>query len=251
MPKQKLRPTKTHPLPYDPEGEARASRPTTRLGKIAAASATAHAVRALRPRSTRPPDLTKAEFDAAQDALEEALTDGKVEGLDSQPIAALAASAFLEAYGTSLALNAAQVRVALTNKLLALANCGDARYELRAIELLGKHNDINLFTERSEVNINYTTSEGLEAAIKERVKRLLLVDHTTADDVYYPSLDPLADEDEDEEEIEEGEFTPVVLHAAPPTNDLTVWQEPPQAAPSESALDDDEPDFDWSSPFDE
>jgi hypothetical protein len=65
------------------------------------------------------------------------------------------------------------VRIAVTNKLMELANCGDPRYELKALELLGKHSDISLFTERSELTINYKTSSDLEEAIKERVKRLL------------------------------------------------------------------------------
>jgi hypothetical protein len=47
---------------------------------------------------------------------------------------------------------------------------------LKAIELLGKHSDISLFTERSEININYNSPDALEAAIKERVKRLLNAD---------------------------------------------------------------------------
>jgi len=41
------------------------------------------------------------------------------------------------------------------------------------LELLGKHSDIGLFTERSEITINYKNPEDLENAIKERVKRLL------------------------------------------------------------------------------
>jgi hypothetical protein len=68
------------------------------------------------------------------------------------------------------------VRTALTNKLLEIADCGDIKHELRAIELLGKHVDIGLFTERSEININYKDPESLEKAIKERVKRLLNAD---------------------------------------------------------------------------
>jgi hypothetical protein len=46
----------------------------------------------------------------------------------------------------------------------------------RIHELLGKHVDIGLFTERSEININYKDPESLEKAIKERVKRLLNAD---------------------------------------------------------------------------
>jgi hypothetical protein len=41
------------------------------------------------------------------------------------------------------------------------------------LELLGKHSDIGIFTERSEITINYKSPEALEKAIKERVKNLL------------------------------------------------------------------------------
>jgi hypothetical protein len=59
---------------------------------------------------------------------------------------------------------------------MEIANCGDTKFELKALELLGKHSDIGLFTERSEITINYKTPEALEDAIKERVKRLLNAD---------------------------------------------------------------------------
>jgi hypothetical protein len=66
-----------------------------------------------------------------------------------------------------------EVRSAITTKLMEIANCGDPRYELKALELLGKHSDIGLFTERSEITINHKSSSDLEDAIKERIKRLL------------------------------------------------------------------------------
>jgi hypothetical protein len=56
---------------------------------------------------------------------------------------------------------------------MELANCGDPRYELKALELLGKHSDIGLFTERSELTVNYKDADDLEKAIRDRVKRLL------------------------------------------------------------------------------
>jgi hypothetical protein len=82
----------------------------------------------------------------------------------------------LKEYGKSLAVDANLVRTALTNKLLEIADCGEIKYELKAIELLGKHSDIGLFTERSEININYNSPDALEKQIKERVKRLLNAD---------------------------------------------------------------------------
>jgi len=96
---------------------------------------------------------------------------------------ALAASGFLKTYGQNLAFDVGQVRAALTNKLLEIANCGETKYELKALELLGKHSDISLFTERSEITINYNSPDALEAAIKERIKRLLnaeIIDVTPA-----------------------------------------------------------------------
>jgi hypothetical protein len=44
------------------------------------------------------------------------------------------------------------------------------------LELLGKHSDIGLFTQKSEITINYKNPDDLENAIKERVKRLLNAD---------------------------------------------------------------------------
>jgi hypothetical protein len=70
-------------------------------------------------------------------------------------------------------LDAATARAAITNKLMEIANCGDPRYELKALELLGKHSDIGIFTDRSEITVNYKDADDLENAIKERVKRLL------------------------------------------------------------------------------
>lgn len=91
----------------------------------------------------------------------------------STPAVAYAAKEFVQAYSTRLAVEMSDIRVALTNKLMELANCGDPKFELKAIELLGKHSDIALFTERSEVTVNYKSAAELEEAIKERVKRLL------------------------------------------------------------------------------
>jgi len=41
------------------------------------------------------------------------------------------------------------------------------------LELLGKHSDVGIFTERSEITVNYKNPEDLEKAIKDRVKNLL------------------------------------------------------------------------------
>jgi hypothetical protein len=113
-------------------------------------------------------------------AREKALIESVVKKQDKAPLknlsTALAASAFVKTYGHNLAYDVTEVRAALTNKLMEIANCGETKYELKALELLGKHSDIGLFTERSEITVNYKDPESLENAIKERVKRLLNAD---------------------------------------------------------------------------
>lgn len=90
-----------------------------------------------------------------------------------QPSTAFAANLFLKTYANRVAADAAEVRSAISAKLMEIANCGDPRYELKALELLGKHSDIGLFTERSEITITHKSSDDLESAIKERIKRIL------------------------------------------------------------------------------
>jgi hypothetical protein len=90
-----------------------------------------------------------------------------------KPETAFAANLFLKTYANRVAADMQEVRSAITAKLMEIANCGDPRYELKALELLGKHSDVGLFTERSEITITHKNSDDLESAIKERIKRLL------------------------------------------------------------------------------
>ena len=71
-----------------------------------------------------------------------------------------------------------QARNYITAKLVKLSDCGDVKVELKALELLGKHSDIGLFTERSEITVHHTSSQSLENSIKERIKRLMNADVT-------------------------------------------------------------------------
>lgn len=82
--------------------------------------------------------------------------------------------------------DALEARNFITNKLVMLSDCGDPKIELKALELLGKHSDIGLFSERSEVTVHHTTSESLEKSIRDRIKRLLnadVIDITPIDDL--------------------------------------------------------------------
>ena len=119
-----------------------------------------------------PPEITQEDAVKTASLLDKAVKTQDKAALASPPVA-FAAREFLRVYSGRIAAEMSDVRAALTNKLLELANCGDPRFELKALELLGKHSDIALFTERSEVTVTYKNSSDLEEAIKERVKRLL------------------------------------------------------------------------------
>ena len=160
----KVEPTDEHPVPYDDHDEE----VPTFQDELAVAASTADLLEEL----GAPIEVDPSTLEQEKRLLDEVIHDRNTKHLSNLPTAT-AASSFLRTYGQSLALDINQVRSALTNKLLEIADCGEIRHELKAIEMLGKHSDIGLFTERSEININYNSPESLEAAIKERVKRLL------------------------------------------------------------------------------
>jgi predicted NodU family carbamoyl transferase len=166
MPVVKIEPTSEHPIPFSIEDET----PKSLLEELAVAGNTAELL----------VDLgapLNADQDIAKEAkkLSDAVQKGKIKNLN-QVSTSFGAAAFLKAYGQQLAMDANQVRAALTFKLMELANYGDPKIELKAIELLGKHSDISLFTSKSEITINYKDPTELEDAIKARVKRLLNAD---------------------------------------------------------------------------
>jgi hypothetical protein len=167
MPVVNIEPTTEHPIPFDTEDEVA----TTFAEEVAIAANTVEMQFALGASL----DVDEATAGQEKTLIDQALKNRKTKNL-TNPNTAFAAAAFLRTYGQQIALDATQARAAITNKLMEIANCGDPRYELKALELLGKHSDIGIFTERSEITINYKNAEDLEQAIKERVKRLLNAD---------------------------------------------------------------------------
>jgi len=162
-----LEPDNTHPIPFDTDDQEA----STFAEEVAVAANTVEAQVALGASL----DVDAFTEEREKNLIEQVVQNRQTKHLAS-PNTAFAAAAFLRTYGQQLAMNAAQARSAITNKLMEIANCGDPRYELKALELLGKHSDIGLFTERSEITINYKDPTELENAIKERVKRLLNAD---------------------------------------------------------------------------
>lgn len=164
MPAVKIEPTDEHPLPYSLDAEE----PEAYLDQVAIAAKTAELIETM----GAPLEISPGTLHQEKALIDSALKGKNPAALKSYPVA-LAANAFIREYGHNLAHDVMEVRAALTNKLMEIANCGEIKFELKALELLGKHSDIGLFTERSEITINYNSPDALEKAIKEKVKRLL------------------------------------------------------------------------------
>jgi len=172
MPVVKVEPTNEYPVPYSLDDET----PKDLIEEIAVAGNTAE----LQVELGAPLELPDESDQRKLKALIEQASKRRGKDSENNPLAktntAYAAASFLRNYGQMLAFDVAQARAAITAKLMEIADCGEIKYELKALELLGKHSDIGLFTERSEITIKYDNPDSLEKAIKERVKRLLNAD---------------------------------------------------------------------------
>lgn len=193
MPVIKVEPTKEHPVPYDTVDQ----KPGSLLEEIAVAGNTAE----LLVDMGAPLELSEGDEKEAK-KLADVVNKRQTKNLNQLPTA-FGAAQFLRTYGQQLALDVNQVRAALTVKLMEIANCGETKYELKALELLGKHSDISLFTSKSEITINYKNPEELENAIKERVKRLLNADVIDITPLGQTIEEELSHYDHNEEEVEE------------------------------------------------
>jgi hypothetical protein len=144
-------------------------------------------------------DMTEKDEKQAAELFEQMRNHTAVKEIPNITQAEVAArlGAFVKAYDQQIVVDAIQMRTAVTNKLISIADCGDPRYELKALELLGKISDVGLFTEKSEITIKHTTTEALELAIREKVNRLI---HSNTVDV-----EPLVDDLEAELGIKEVE----------------------------------------------
>lgn len=198
-----IEPTADHPLPFDLSDE----QPKTHKDAIAVAVNTADLLGQL-----------GANIDYGNDDLERAakLVTGTDKPDNPKHVMvsgeAKAASVLIRQFDFQAFADAQQARNFITNKLIKIADCGDPKVELKALELLGKHSDVGLFTERSEITVHHTSSEGLEKAIKDRIKRLLnsdVTDVTPIDDLD-AQLGPEipVDERKNAEEVEDAQEKP-------------------------------------------
>jgi len=164
-----IEPTAEHPVPFDVSDVE----PKTHKDAVAVAVNTIDVLQELGGSI----DFNNDDLHKASNLIKGAEKPNKPRHVSSSAEAA-AAHALIKEFDFQAFADVMQARNFITNKLISLSNSGDPKIEIKALELLGKHSDIGLFTERSEITINHTTSESLEKSIKERVKRLLNADVT-------------------------------------------------------------------------
>jgi hypothetical protein len=186
-----VEPTAEHPIPFDLSDDE----PKTHRDALAVASNTVDLIEQLGGSL----DFSNADLEKAGKLIT-GVKKPNIPRHFTAPSEAKAAHKLIKQFDFVAFQDALQARNFITNKLINIAGCGDPKLELKALELLGKHSDIGLFTERSEITIHHTTSTALENSIKERVKRLLhsdVVDVAPLDDLdtqLGPMQDPKSEE---------------------------------------------------------
>jgi hypothetical protein len=172
-----IEPTAEYKIPFDLSDE----QPATHRDAISIAVNTADMIAELGGSI----DFNNNDLEKAKKLIEGEDKPDKARHL-TVPAEAQAASVLVRQFDFQAFADAQQARNYITNKLLRLSDCGDPKLELKALELLGKHSDVGLFTERSEITVHHTTSKSLENSIKDRIKRLLnaeVTDVTPIDDL--------------------------------------------------------------------
>jgi hypothetical protein len=187
-----IEPTAEHPIPFDLSDE----QPKTHADSVAIAINTADLIEQL-DGSLDYDDKSLNQAGKLITGAEKSATP-KTVSISGQ---AKAASVLIKQFDFQAFSDQLQARNFITNKLITLADSGDPKVELKALELLGKHSDIGLFTERSEITIHHTTSSSLESSIKERIKRLMNADVTDIKPNLVDTLDEL-----DEIEAQKGQI---------------------------------------------
>jgi hypothetical protein len=89
------------------------------------------------------------------------------------PASLVAIRSYLNEYGQRAVTHAVELRNLVTNRLLEESQNPDARVRIRALELLGKHSDVGLFTEKQEMTVTHQSTDELRVKLKEKLQRLV------------------------------------------------------------------------------
>lgn len=99
------------------------------------------------------------------------------------PASLKAIRTYLDEYGRQVVTHAVELRHLVTNRLIEESQNPDARVRLRALELLGKHSDVGLFSEKQEVTVTHQTTDELRDKLRAKLQKLIQRDEPPADAV--------------------------------------------------------------------
>lgn len=85
---------------------------------------------------------------------------------------------YLDEYSRQVVTHAVELRHLVTNRLIEESQHPDARIRIRALELLGKHSDVGLFSEKQEVTITHQTTDELKDRLRAKLQKLIKRDET-------------------------------------------------------------------------
>lgn len=97
------------------------------------------------------------------------------------PASLIALRDYLDEYGRAVVTHAVEMRHLVTNRLLEESRNPDPRIRIRALELLGKHSDVGLFSERSEVTVTHQTTDELKEKLRAKLQKLIQREQNTID----------------------------------------------------------------------
>lgn len=80
---------------------------------------------------------------------------------------------YLDEYGRSVVAHSIELRNYVTNRLLEESMNADPRIRIKALELLGKHSDVGLFTEKQEVTITHQSTDELRERLRDKLRKLV------------------------------------------------------------------------------
>lgn len=90
---------------------------------------------------------------------------------------------YLDEYGKAVVTHAVEMRHLVTNRLLEESRNPDPRIRIRALELLGKHSDVGLFSEKQEVTITHQTTDELKERLRGKLQKLMRKQESVQDAV--------------------------------------------------------------------
>jgi F0F1-type ATP synthase delta subunit len=90
---------------------------------------------------------------------------------------------YLDEYGRQVVTHAVELRHLVTNRLIEESQNPDPRVRIRALELLGKHSDVGLFSEKQEVTVTHQTTDELKEKLRAKLQKLIRKDTEPEDAV--------------------------------------------------------------------